>query len=61
MRMQEFATSMQLPDNYIDGFVRVADHDSDALVSFHDFITTIRAREMALNHACQVPPPPHHV
>jgi hypothetical protein len=58
---QDFATNMQLPPSYIESFVKLADDNADTMVSFNDFITTIRAREMALNHACQVarlPPTP---
>jgi hypothetical protein len=51
--IQDFAGNLQLPLNYIDSFIKLADDDADTMVSFNDFITTIRAREMALNHACQ--------
>ncbi|KAK3279047.1 hypothetical protein CYMTET_13050 [Cymbomonas tetramitiformis] len=51
--LSEFAEKWNLPTVYVQDFLRYADRSKNRTVTFQDFVTTIRAREMALNKACQ--------
>eukprot|EP00241_Pyramimonas_parkeae_P001478 CAMPEP_0114237800 /NCGR_PEP_ID=MMETSP0058-20121206/7584_1 /TAXON_ID=36894 /ORGANISM="Pyramimonas parkeae, CCMP726" /LENGTH=470 /DNA_ID=CAMNT_0001349867 /DNA_START=108 /DNA_END=1523 /DNA_ORIENTATION=+ len=51
--LHKFATNMQLPEMYFKDFARITAQRENRTVYFQDFITTIRAREMAMNKACQ--------
>jgi len=54
--LRTFAATMKMPKVYMEDFLHYVARDvrhENATVSFTDFVTTIRAKEMALNKACQ--------